>query len=227
MQHSDQTYKRGQMEWALWQLFAANRPNPKRPPQAFLTRIKRLWEIDRQTGPEGPGYAFFDHAPEGRGNEVSYSAFNAFSLAIGLDLLDAGYKQAEVVTLLQHIRSHLAIHFREIEANPPAPPELIAAKERPACPSYKQGGIDIADCRHFMVLQKVELTEVYRAESLEPEYQATQHAPIFCLGIEQLRDELHSMGEGFRKALVLEIAEMAVVLLQHLAKAPLIRRGRG
>ena len=63
MQDLEQTFKRGQVEWALWQLFAANSPSPARPPQAFLTRIKRLWELDRRMGPEAPGYAFFDQGP--------------------------------------------------------------------------------------------------------------------------------------------------------------------
>ena len=76
MADEEQRFKRSQVEWGLWQLFAANRPSPKRPPQAFLTRIKRLWELDRRMGEEGPGYAFFDHAPEGRGFEVSFSLFN-------------------------------------------------------------------------------------------------------------------------------------------------------
>jgi hypothetical protein len=226
MQHLDHTYKRGQLEWALWQLFVANRPSPGQPPQAFLTRIKRLWELDRQMGAEGPGYAFFDEAPVGRGYEVGFRAFNGFCLAIGLDLLDAGYKQAEVVTLLRHIRPLLAERYREIEACPPAPPDLIAAEDRPDCPSYSSGGLALADCRVFMVLQKVELTEVHGVRSGKARPQAVQFYPVFCRGIEALTVNLDRMSEGYRKALVLEIAEMAAILWEYLEKAPLIKRGR-
>jgi hypothetical protein len=226
MQDFEQTFKRGQVEWALWQLFAANSPSPARAPQAFLTRIKRLWELDRRMGPEAPGYAFFDQGPEGRGYEVGFSAFNSYCLAIGLDLLDAGYKQAEVVTLLQHIRPHLAKHYREIEANPPGPPDQIAAEDRPGCPTYKSGGFEMADCRHFMILQKVELTEVHLGGSRRAKRQAIQFAPIFCKGIDALTAELHRMGENYRKAMILEIAEMAVILWKHLEKAPILKRGR-
>ena len=81
------TFKRGQVEWGLWQLFAANRPSHGRPPQAFRTRMKRLWELDRQMGAEAPGFAFFDEPPVGRGYEVAFSPFNSFCLAFCRDLI--------------------------------------------------------------------------------------------------------------------------------------------
>jgi hypothetical protein len=34
------------------------------------------------------------------------------------------------------------------------------------------------------------------------------------------------MGENYRKAMILEIAEMAVILWKYLEKAPILKRGR-
>lgn len=225
MQLSHQTYKRGQVEHAVWMHFASNRPRSGRLPQAFRTRVKRLFEIDRQMETEAPDFAFFDHAPEGRGFEVSFSAFNCFSLAIGLDLLDAGYKQKEVVVLLKHIRPNLEKYYRAIEACPPAPAERIAANDRAQCPSYVMGRQRFADCRVFLVLEKVELTETHLRVSSRAKRQAVQFEPVFCKGIEALMETLQLMGESFRKALVLELGEMAAVLWACLENAPVPKRG--
>lgn len=220
-------YKRGQVESALWQLFAANRPSPRRPPQAFLTRMKRLWEIDRQMGAKAPGFAFFDEPPVGRGYEVGFSPFNCFSLAIGMDLLDAGYKQAEVVTLLRHIRPRLAERFAEIQKNPPAPFDHRPAKVRPGCPTYQVDGDSYADCRVYMLLEKVELTEVHLlGRRKKGKAQAIQIEPVFCAGIAALTEEFHTLSGDRRKLLVVEIAEMAELLGQFLEQAPVTKRGR-
>ena len=68
----------------------------------FLTRIKRLLEIDRsleQTDLQAqPNSNFaFVAPPERAGSEVAFTAFDAFCLAVALDLHDAGFKQSEVV----------------------------------------------------------------------------------------------------------------------------------
>ena len=41
------TYRRGQVEWALWRMSTIGRPAPAEPSPVFRNRIKRLLEIDR------------------------------------------------------------------------------------------------------------------------------------------------------------------------------------
>src|SRR3990167_10252586 len=92
------SYRRGQVEWALWR-WATTPDRLRDAPPAFLARIKRLLEIDREVGQTGnkepEDTAFYSELPKGTGSDVGYSAFNAFCLALGLDLLDAGFKQGE------------------------------------------------------------------------------------------------------------------------------------
>ena len=44
---SNLTYKRGQVEWALWRAFTMARSPDDGPPPIFKTRIKRLLDLDR------------------------------------------------------------------------------------------------------------------------------------------------------------------------------------
>jgi hypothetical protein len=218
-----QSYKRGQVAQALWSAFAAGSavgPAPK----AFTTRIKRLLEIDRQPSSEnGTRYAFYSHGPEGLGVDTAFSDRDTFCLAIGLELLDVGFKQQEVVFLLQHTRPELERRFEAIQRAPPAPRQLVLAEERPGSPSYLDGKLHIADCRIFMLVNKIEMTELVptRKRGLP-----VIHRPVFLRGIIELREELHRMNYSYRRTLVLEIAELAVLLMEALSQAEPTRRGR-
>ena len=44
---SNVTYRRGQVEWALWRAFTLARSSGEGPPPIFRTRIKRLLDLDR------------------------------------------------------------------------------------------------------------------------------------------------------------------------------------
>ena len=103
------TYKRGQVEWALWRSFNfARSPGDGHPP-IFRTRIKRLLVLDRDLdissfGAKPPcDFAFVASAVGGSGVEAQYTAFDAFCLAIASDLLDVGFKQGEIVYLMRHL----------------------------------------------------------------------------------------------------------------------------
>lgn len=226
-------YRRGQVEWALWRWFA-DVQRDDRPPKPFLTRIKRLLEIDRSDSvPRGAEavpvvrFAFINQAPANKGTDVEFSAFNAFCLALGLDMLDAGFNQSEVVFVLCYTRNELEQEFARALARPPAPRTFALADDMPDLPSFEERGISKADPRIFMVLNKVELVERF------PTWKAkgTKGAPliskpVFRCGIEALRDELHELGYNHRRALVFEIAHTAVVVTDLLKKAPVIKRGR-
>ncbi|MCC7045987.1 MAG: hypothetical protein IT562_04675 [Alphaproteobacteria bacterium] len=216
-------YKRNQIEEALWKVFAAGRVGGDAP-RVFATRIKRLLELDRAPQPPSAGdYAFHDDPPRGLGVDTAFSELNVFCLAIGLDLLDIGFKQQEVVFLLKHIRPELEKQHRKILHSPPAPRQLIPAEDRPDCPAYMKGTIKIADCRVFLSINKVEITELYpRHDPCTP----LIFAPRFIRGIEALRNELQRMNYDYRRTLVLEIAELAVQIGKELAETEPTRRGR-
>lgn len=100
------TYRRGQVEWALWRVKSGSKA--AQAPAEFLTRIRRLLEIDR-SGPADERffspYAFSDVAPGGRGDEAAFHEIDVLMLWLGLDLLEMGFKQQEVVRLLRSARA--------------------------------------------------------------------------------------------------------------------------
>jgi hypothetical protein len=219
MDQAGTTYRRGQVEWALWRFFTLSRPAPKEPPKVFLTRIKRLLEADRMDKvPAGHDYepdsdfAFSSSKTEGQGVDATFSAFDAFCLALALDLLDVGLKPSETVFLLRYLGASLAVKFKTILQDPPPP-----IRQRPA-----------KDKRVFWVIQKVELTEIYDQAQPRRKGQKTPIflEPKFCHGAEDLLKELDQMNWTYRKTLVVEIAYLADNLTQLLAKAPLKKRGR-
>ncbi len=230
----NETFQRRQVEWALWQYFSRGRPVPGKPLKVFATRIKRLLELDRgqaeimESEVPHARYAFFDVDAEGQGKSIPYSPFNAFCLGVGLDLLDIGFKQSEVVFLLRHIRTDLEKQFDLILAQPPAPRQRMAPEDRPDCPTYEEGGNVWADCRVYLIVRKVEMTEVFPGqEARRRRKEPIIHSPVFCAGINALRDEMHRMNHQDRKALVLELAHTAYMVQGFLFDAPIAKRGRG
>jgi len=233
---ADPVYKRGQVEWALWRFFSESNPKGQRPPQIFLTRIKRLLEVDwmRETAHESevphPRFAFRDEPGEGKGRDASYTLFNAFCLALGLELLDVGFKQSEIVFLLRHLRDELQKKFNHILKHRPSPRQPIPAEDRPGCPVYEDHrGWKWADCRVYAVIHKVEFKELFpflkgRKRGRQPVFPT----PVFCHGNAALAKEFHKMNlEAFhyRKAFVMEIAHTVVLVKTFLGEAPALPRG--
>jgi len=221
------SYRRGQVERALWR-WATTADRLREPPPVFLVRIKRLLEIDREGGDKKAGNtAFYSELPRGTGADVSYSAFNVFCLAIGLDLLDAGFKQAEVVALLQSWREPLAVAFDQILRSPPVPRKRLKPSQRPGSPTVEQGGETYADCRVYAVIEKIEMTEVFTGHpGAPPKGKPLIRAPKIVRGIEALTEALEPLPYRQRKAVVLEIAHTAVVVTLRLNQEPAIKRGR-
>ena len=231
-------YKRGQVEWALWRYMTYLLPggSPALLPE-FRTRIKRLLELDAQRDSSKVSkvpharYAFFEGRPGGKGTDVSYTHFNAVCLAWGLELLDVGFKQWEIVFLLRHLREPLHHTFQYILQNPPEPRQKITPNERPDCPVYhdEKGG-DYPDCRVYMVLQKVEFP--YMNPRLKKRKRAELPVfptPVFCRGYLAVAEELHRMNRKdytYHKAFVMELAHAVVLVQNYLQEAPEFTRGR-
>ena len=229
------SYKRGQVEWALWQFFLQGRQAGSRPPKVFLTRIKRLLELDRgedlgaKTETPHARFVFADAAPEGKGTDVGFRPFNAFCLALALDLLDTGFKQSEIVFLLRHIRDDLETWFERILRSPPTERKRIRPQDRPEAPTLLDaGGREYADCRVFVVINKIEIKEIFQllgGSKLASGPLIME--PVYCRGIEALRNELDRMGPDKRKAMIIEIAHVAAGISGILPDAPVMKRGRG
>src|SRR4051794_36153415 len=128
-------FARGQVEWALW--YALARGPTGAIPDVFRNRIKRLLEIDRQTKEFGATitppvrYAFSEEGTEGTGNRALFPSFDAFCLAIALELLDAGFKQGEIVFLMRFLRLPLWKWYGVILPRLPIGRDVMAAKDNP------------------------------------------------------------------------------------------------
>ena len=227
------TYGRGQVEWALWRSFIRTQFSDTQVPQIFRTRIKRLLEIDRDLDlkdaevPPEASYAFAP-PPSAESGDAAYTAVDAFCLAIALDLLDAGFKQAEIVFLMRYLQPELHKRFPDFLA----PPSLIdrqphRARDYPDLPFYDDGGKSWVDNRVFVIVQKLEITEIIPASSRGRHADPIILEPVFCTGVTALGETLHDiMPNRRRTATVLEVAATAQAVQTFLADAPVIRRGR-
>lgn len=240
---TDETYGRGQVELALWSNFVGKqKSSAKDIPKIFKARIKHLIDIDKgKIKEKGKGksidFSKFEVPPEakyvfappaGENAEVAYSGCDAFSLAVGLDLLNIGFKQTEVVITMRYLRPELDRRYPGLLGEP----SLLVRQQYPAegfpeLPFYMDGHTRIADPRLFMILSKVELTEILPGGFQKSKKDPVIFAPDFCEGIDKLRDRLHGTMPLARRAVtVLELAWNAQSVTDYLEKGPEIGRGR-
>jgi len=230
---TNETYGRGQIEWALWRAFTPLGVSSGDAPRKFRTRIKRLLDIDRELDlskaevrPEIE-YAFAEPDADA-GVETAYTPCDVFCLGVALDLLDSGFKQSEVVFLMRYLRTDLEEFFPEL-LKPPSitDRQRHRAVDHPDFPSIKEGQREYADRRVFVVLKKVELTEIIPPKTKKSAAGPIILEPVFCHGVEALAEEIHDLMPNRRRAVtILELAATAQSSRAWLAKAPPIRRGR-
>ena len=214
---SNVTYGRGQVEHALWIAFPSGLMSaPKLPPKVFLTRVKRLLEIDRamdlseREAPPECKFAFVD-LPEKPGGGVAFTPMDAVALGIALDLLDAGYKQSEVVFLLRYLRADLERQLGELVSVDRG--YAYDIRSRPE-------GL-------FLLIQKVEMKDLLNAPKLQGHVDPLFLEPVFCHGAADLSERLADIMPMRRRVVtVVELARTATVIPQALTNAPEIRRGR-
>ena len=109
-------YKRNQVEEAI----AATLQQAGAEPAADLRiRIKRLLETDRALADDAAGlrrspYAFYTGAAPGRGVEVWFSSYEAFSLLLGVLLQQHRWPQGTAVRILRQARPKLEPEHKRI-----------------------------------------------------------------------------------------------------------------
>ncbi|MGE0723513.1 MAG: hypothetical protein AB7O45_04015 [Alphaproteobacteria bacterium] len=225
------TYRFGQVRWALWQAFTARETAPASPPQAFETRMRRLLEIDREpdrfeSETRHAAHAFHGEGPPGQGTDIAFSAADAFCLAIGIELLDSGFKQSEVVFLLRHLRADLVRQYRRIAALPLDPRVPEPARSLPQLPVRRDARGEWADPRLFLLFRQAEIErQPVRRRGRRP--QGLVFDPEFVAGGDVLGRRLDALTwQGDRKRFVIEIGHLALDVRDFLAEAPLVKRGR-
>ncbi|MEQ9490902.1 MAG: hypothetical protein RIM72_18140 [Alphaproteobacteria bacterium] len=162
------------------------------------------------------------------GTEIAYKAVDAFCLAIALDLLDAGYKQSEVVLLMKYLRKDLESLFSKIRNKPSLfDRQRQAAKDYPDFPFTIYKGNKIADARVFLIIQKIERSNLLSGNTDDKPKYPTFLAPIYCHGAMELADKIADLMPSRRRtSTIAEIARTAQAVRAFLADAPLIKRGR-
>jgi hypothetical protein len=239
---SDQeSFRRGQVTWALWQTFSRhNAADPRRAaiPQAFATRVRKMQEfgvpLPRE---ERPGRA---------GVDAQYTPYQAFEIGVGLDLQDNGLNQAEIGFFLRSIRPELRGVYDRIMASPPVPHGRFLARDRPASPpavhvegADPQGLGDPrrreqADTAVFMCFRYVAVEEAWNTPAFDAsDWEGRGRHPFFLrptfhYGLRSLMEQMErlAVSVGDRIRTVVELGNLAVVLLGNLRRAPPIRRGR-
>ena len=133
---SNETFTKGQVVWAIWRALSNYAPETGQPNSQLTNRIKRLLDLDRTKHHRGEPLAFVDRLPGSRGVNVAFSKFDAFTLLLGIELLDIGLTQADVVFLIREIRDELKTHFDHIMSDPPPARGQIRAEERETRPTF-------------------------------------------------------------------------------------------
>jgi hypothetical protein len=218
-------FKRGQVLNSIWRAFTL-RDEPI--PSAFSAKVKKLAELGVPlTESERAGHPGVDN---------SYTAYHAFELAVGLKLLDAGFKQGEVATLVKHIRADLRRAYSDILENPPKIGQNILAKDRPKSPRLMvvhHGETELADpirrhsadTSYWMTFRSLEFPEI-----LNPRLKKGDlfFEPKFHRGLELLAHELQGRATTYTDdhRFVLELSNLAILITQILPEIRPTPRGR-
>jgi len=225
---SNLTYRRGQAEWALWRYFTLGRGGAgDGPASAFKARIKKLLDLDREQAGAPlrvKGRAFSEPGDHAWRHDAAFEPFDVFCLALALDLIDAGFLQAEAVACLRHARTELRREFNWIIKHYPAPTRARRlAKAYPKLPAYMDGRNSIADTQVFIVLAKRAITEALLDRRLSGGPVLLE--PRFARGRQALLQTM-SLSPSKHSVLVLEFAGAAKLIEAFLEQAPRITRAR-
>jgi hypothetical protein len=221
------TFKRGQIVWALWRAFSQR---DVEPPPAFSTRLRKMGELGVPISlKERPGQA---------GIDIDYGVHQAFELGVSLKCLDAGLKQGEVAFFIHHIRQDLRKVYCNIMENPPVLGLNVLGRDRPnspRCMVVTGGDTGLknpdrshqADTSYYMTFRSVELRELWSARK-PSKGEPFIFEPKFHRGLEAVALEIerlaHYIGDDIR--VIIELSNLAVSITEALKLAPQRRRGR-
>ena len=233
----NRTYKRGQIEWALWRSFLPPGSRDEGTPPIFKTRIKRLLDLDRdldvtrfESKPPSD-FAFVTTFEGGSGVEAAYAPADVFALALALDLLDVGFKQGEIVFVMRHLREVLDDWYPDLIKRPSlSDRQKRLAAQHPKLPRYEPvpGEAALADARVFLILNRIEITEVLATAGAKTKPGQTVFLqPEVCEGLTALQARLHDLMPLRRRTVILlEMAAIAQAVTRYLLEAPAVARGR-
>jgi hypothetical protein len=220
-------FTRGQIEWAIAQATGRTVRPGCEPRHDLKMRMKRLLDIDRNKGidaakaePEFRRFAFLEGGLPGKGTAISYTAYDAFALLLGLQLLDNNVLQMAVIRLLRRIRRELELEYQRILRLSSG--RLTQGKH--GLESRIKEGMLVKDSRKMVFLV---LPTGAGADLL---YRRKQDDTIELANIARSPAELVGVVAHLTRVsppvLVFELTNPARQLAWWLDRAPLIRRGR-
>lgn len=201
-------------------------------PSFFVTRIKRLLEVDLKWARANPkllpsyGLAFYDQLPLGTGHEVQYSPFRVFTLAVALELVRFGAKQGEAVDFIARIQGDLKRVFdttdRALKTSGRTNVTQQASEVASTSVREKLDALKI-----YLVLRCVEVTP-RGAEHLGGSVAVGERLYDRRLleGQEELEGYLATeLRDGLFSLFVVELAELAVRIVELIQVTPVRIRG--
>lgn len=219
------SYKRDQVERAV-AIGLQSWSGPDQAPSAPLAiDIKRLLGRDRAPGQKllakAPDtYAFHGGPPPGKGKDVAYSAYEAFALLVGLQLLRGGMPQDGCIAFMRRVRPSLEAAHAEILRKPPEEwrPELTESQRL----QRLRDGLLVEDVEAMLFLATYGGTKA----EVTPRYDAGVESSGNIRTRDGL-DELLGAAGYFRQALlIVELVNAAQQLRHHLDRIPPRSRGR-
>jgi hypothetical protein len=235
-----ETYKRGQIIWAVWRAFShlGRDPRQEQVPAAFKTRVRKMGELGVPLSEkEKPGQP---------GIDIGYTVHNAFELAVALTCQDTGFKQSEVAFFIRHSRPALRNCYGKIMASPPVPRMQVSSRDRPNSPTrmvVKDGdpnGLgnplrsNVADTSCFMSFRYVEIREAWGNLKFDTADWGGKGAhpfffrPKFHYGVAELLKEMDWIATAYQDNIrtVIELSNLAAIVTDALKIAPTVSRGR-
>jgi hypothetical protein len=248
--HAQPRWRRNQMEAALWRYSVTHRnwggdwdQLASDIPTVFRSRVKKLLNMDRIPDltpwerSDEHTWAFYDAPGEGVGSEDRFSTQHAFLMGIGLDLVNEGLKQSEVVFFLRERKATLTAAFNQIHERPGAIAP-VSASNRQHQRFDEDGSAEpiwldpmhppLADWTAWMVVRRHETKEAYPGFEKRSKGRNIPFfmEPEFYFGLEEVKKQLFTHLSSFRHLILIEIADLALTLPHYLAEIPAIGRGR-
>jgi hypothetical protein len=211
-------YKRNQVEEAISSIFG---PGLQERGSGLKTGIKRLLEADRALGrdlrsqdPESANFAFYSSDASGSGVEVWFEEYEAFALALALQLMAHGWPHIFAVSVLRRVRPELQTqHARVLRL------DQTALFDQDAIRRLAKEGDFAVDNRDPVFLTIVSRSGVTPAAQIQP------HACAVCRGHQAAISFAGKSGKG-RPWTMVDITSVAHALRQRLARTEPRNRGR-